>query len=114
MRRRIALCLIAFATSGSVASGFAEESIDASSGLILAPGWQQVRAHCGACHSLRLVTANRGDEQQWLASIRWMQKKHNLWSLPADVEQSILGYLASQYPALEPSRRKNLAPELLP
>ena len=34
---------------------------DETTGLVIAPGWQQVRAHCGGCHSHALVTQQRAD-----------------------------------------------------
>ena len=34
--------------------------IDATTGLIIAPGWENVRAHCGGCHSHALVTQPAG------------------------------------------------------
>ena len=42
------------------ASGVAAQ-VDPGTGLILGEGWELARAHCGACHSYRLVTAQRGD-----------------------------------------------------
>lgn len=85
-------------------------------------GSQLVRAHCGGCHSLRLVTANRASRDGWLHMIRWMQKKQNLWPLDAETEDTILGYLATYYAAdyaadyarIEQPRRPPLAAHLLP
>ncbi len=87
---------------------------DPDTGLIIAPGWQLVRAHCGACHSHRLVTAQRGDRDFWLQTIRWMQRTQNLWELPAEQETAILDYLAGAYAETEWGRRPPLSPQLLP
>ena len=76
--------------------------------------WQLVAAHCGGCHSLQLVTSNRGDRQIWLETIRWMQERQNLWQLDTQTEDQILTYLADNYPARAPRRRKPLAADLLP
>ena len=46
--------------------------------------------------------------------IRWMQKTQGLWQFPADVEATILDYLATNYPPGPPSRRPNLPVYLLP
>ena len=73
-----------------------------------------VRAHCGACHSLDLVTTQRGDREFWLKTIRWMQKTQNLWPLPPDQEKQILDYLAANYADEDRGRRPPLDPELLP
>lgn len=75
------------------------------------PGDALVSAHCGACHSLNLVTQNRGDRAHWQKLIRWMQAEHNLWDLGA-AEEPVLDYLATHYgaPELVP-RRTPLAPE---
>jgi len=36
---------------------------DPNTGLLIAPGWELVRMHCGACHSYKLVTAQRADKE---------------------------------------------------
>ena len=73
-----------------------------------------VRAHCGACHSLDLVTSQRGDRDFWLKTIRWMQKTQNLWPLPPDQEKLILDYLAANYNEEDRGRRPHLDADLLP
>ena len=88
--------------------------IDASSGLIKAPGWETVRAHCGGCHSHALVTQQRADRQTWLDMIRWMQATQNLWQFPADTEAQILDYLAENYPPRPNRRRAPIPASLMP
>ena len=79
---------------------------DADDGpLAEAPGRDLVAAHCGACHSLALVTQNRGDAAHWTKLIRWMQAEHNLWDLGA-AEDDIVAYLAGQYGAPDLSPRR--------
>ena len=99
-------CLVAL-LFGLAAPVFAAELIDA-------PGVNLVRGHCSACHSLSLVTSQRGDAEFWLDRIRWMQKKQNLWPIPADQETAIISYLATNYAETEWGRRPNLSPELRP
>ena len=89
-------------------------AVDEQTGLIKKGAWQLVVAHCGGCHSLQLVTSNRGDRQIWLETIRWMQERQNLWQLDTQTEDQILTYLADNYPARAPRRRKPLAADLLP
>jgi len=89
-------------------------TVDEASGLIVSPGWQQVRAHCGGCHSHRLVTAQRADRQTWLDIIRWMQETQNLWQFDPDTETRILDYLALNYPPQENRRRAPIPPSLMP
>src|SRR5690606_27655526 len=74
-----ALSLLACLLCAASAAGAQE--IDESTGLVRAPGWEQVRANCGGCHSFRLVTQQRADRQTWLDTIRWMQATQNLWEL---------------------------------
>ena len=73
-----------------------------------------VRAHCAACHSLDLVTSQRGDRDFWLRTIRWMQKTQKLWPLPPDQEKLILDYLAANYSEDDRGRRPHLDVDLLP
>jgi hypothetical protein len=88
--------------------------VDETSGLIKSPGWEQVRAHCGGCHSHALVTSQRADRQTWLDIIRWMQATQNLWQFQADTEAEILDYLAANYPPQDNRRRAPIPPSLMP
>jgi hypothetical protein len=88
--------------------------VDAASGLRIAPGWELVRGHCGACHSYGLITAQRGGRDYWLKTIRWMQQTQNLWPLPAAVEAPLLDYLATHYNETDWGRRPALPPALMP
>ena len=88
--------------------------IDAVSGLIKNPGWEQVRAHCGGCHSHALVTGQRADRNTWLDIIRWMQETQNLWQFQPQVETQILDYLAANYPPQPNRRRPPIPPSLMP
>jgi hypothetical protein len=82
--------------------------------LIEGDGDDLVRGHCSGCHSLLLVTAQRGDRAYWLKTIRWMQRTQNLWTLPPAQETAILDYLAEHYAESEWGRRPNLSPLLRP
>ena len=82
-------------------------------GLVEAEGVNLVRGHCSACHSLSIVTSQRGDREYWLGLIRWMQETQNLWQLPREHEDAILSYLAEHYAETEWGRRINLTPALI-
>jgi hypothetical protein len=109
LRTRLLICLIAILP---ISASWAET--DERTGLVIAPGWQQVAAHCGGCHSHQLVTAQRGDETFWINTIRWMQKTQSLWQLPADAEREIVSYLGEHYSESEWGRRPPLSASLLP
>ncbi len=96
------------------APAYAGEAVDPASGLVVAPGWELVRAHCGACHAYQLVTSQRGDAEFWRGTIRWMQKTQNLWPIEPNQERAIIDYLAANYAEAEWGRRPNLAPHLMP
>ncbi len=87
---------------------------DEVSGLIKNPGWEQVRAHCGGCHSLALVTQQRADRNTWLDIIRWMQATQNLWQFEPETEAQILDYLSANYPPSQDRRRPPIPPSLMP
>jgi len=91
-----------------------DPEIDAFTGLKVAEGWEHVRANCIACHSTRLITQQRGNAAQWLAMIRWMQDKQNLWQFEPAVEAAIVSYLAENYPPDADRRRAAIPPDLLP
>jgi hypothetical protein len=86
--------------------------IDPSSGFIIKPGFEMVRAHCTACHSAKLVTQNHMSRERWLSTIRWMQKTQNLWPLPQ--EEEILDYLSANYGERSMGRRAPLPEHLMP
>ena len=88
--------------------------VDEYSGLIKNPGWEQVRAHCGGCHSHALVTSQRADRKTWSDIIRWMQETQNLWQFQPQVEAQILDYLAANYPPQPNRRRAPIPPGLMP
>ncbi len=86
---------------------------DPATGFIIDEHWQLVASQCTVCHSARLVTQNRMNRNGWQATIKWMQKKHNLWSLEEN-ESLILDYLEKHYNITEKAwiRRKNLVHNL--
>jgi hypothetical protein len=94
-----------------VLSGLLCGSVDAETdpvtGLVIAPGFEQVRAQCTVCHSGRLVSQNRADRDGWLRMIRWMQETQGLWPL-GDAEAVILDYLADNYAPRPRGRRAPL------
>ena len=91
-----------------------EAAIDPVTGLIMTGDWEIVRGNCTACHSAKLITQQRGTAQQWLAMIRWMQKKQNLWQFDPGTEGRIIAYLADNYPPGAERRRAAIPPELMP
>ena len=88
--------------------------LDPLTGLRMTGDWQLVRNHCTACHSSKLITQQRGSAGQWLAMIRWMQKKQNLWPFDPDTENRIIAYLAENYPPQAERRRASIPPDLMP
>lgn len=97
-----------------LASSAALADTDERTGLEIAPGWKQVRAHCGGCHSHALVTSQRAGRETWLEIIRWMQETQNLWQFEAAVEKEILDYLAQNYGPRQAYRRAPLPGRLMP
>ena len=87
---------------------------DPVSGLVIDDNWLLIKAHCGACHSTRLVSQNRGSRQTWLDMIRWMQASQGLWQFDQQTETIILDYLAKNYPAPDAHRRAPIPRSLMP
>ena len=104
----VAVSLIALVAHGD------EAPLDPVTGFVMTGDWELVRANCIPCHSAKLVTQQRGTAAQWLAMIRWMQAKQNLWPFEADVEERIVAYLAENYPPESGRRRAAIAPGLMP
>lgn len=91
-----------------------EPEIDSMTGFRKTGDWQLVMANCIACHSAKLITQQRGTAAQWLAMIRWMQAKQNLWQFTPEVEEKIVTYLADNYPPQADRRRVAIPPEMMP
>lgn len=91
-----------------------EPEIDPATGLKATGDWELVRNNCIVCHSTRLITQQRGTAAQWLAMIRWMQEKQNLWQFDPETEQRIVGYLAENYPPQADRRRAAIPRSLMP
>ena len=79
-----------------VVSFKAVAEIDASSGLINAPGFELVKSQCTICHSGSLIVSQRLREKEWVRMIRWMQEEQGLWPL-GDLEEPIIRYLTKHY-----------------
>jgi hypothetical protein len=90
------------------------QEIDDNTGLIKNTGWELVNANCSGCHSIKLVTSNSGNRDEWLATIRWMQATQKLWQFDPVTENIILNYLSENYPQIKSSRRKAIPDELMP
>jgi hypothetical protein len=88
--------------------------IDPVTGFKMTGDWELVRAHCTGCHSSKLVTQQRGTAQQWLAMIRWMQQKQNLWQFDSGTEERIIAYLSENYPPDAARRRAAIPLDLMP
>ena len=88
--------------------------LDPVTGFKMTGDWELVRGNCTACHSAKLITQQRGTAEQWLAMIRWMQKKQNLWQFDPGTEGRIIAYLAENYPPDAARRRAPIPPDLMP
>ncbi len=100
--------------TGTELAAAAEPQIDPVTGFKMTGDWELVRGNCTACHSAKLVTQERGTAEQWLAMIRWMQKKQNLWQFDPATEERIVAYLADNYPPDAARRRAAIPPDLMP
>lgn len=81
-----------------------------ATGLVADEGLNLVIAHCTGCHSAKLVTQNRFNEEGWIRVIRWMQETQNLWDL-GESEEAIVAYLSKHY-APEFAGRRMPLPEV--
>ena len=103
------LLVDAAAVGETVPDSLVVDGIHVASGLVVDDGFIQVKATCLACHSAKLVTANRATRDGWKKMIRWMQETQNLWDLGTN-EDIILDYLAKHYAPDDAGRRPNLPP----
>lgn len=108
------ILIVALSIFSLVDSGFKAQETDTVTELIVADGWQDVRANCTECHSSRLIVQNSGNKTVWESRIRWMQETQGMHDLNPDLEETILNYLAENYGQKEATRRAPLNQYLLP
>jgi hypothetical protein len=113
IRRRPVFVLIMFVFISLSIQAQEKSSYDPITGFVIAEHYEIVRAHCTACHSAKLVTQNRMTRENWLTTIRWMQKYQGLWPLGVQ-ESKILDYLESHYSPIASSRRPPIPTHLMP
>jgi len=112
LSRKLALSGAAILLAGGTVAQ--EPEVDSFTGFRKTGDWELVRANCIACHSAKLITQQRGSAAQWLAMIRWMQAKQNLWQFTPEVEEKIVAYLADNYPPRANRRRAAIPPDMMP
>ncbi|ANV97717.1 hypothetical protein BBW65_02355 [Helicobacter enhydrae] len=92
-----------------------EPKIDPETGLKIAKGFEEVKNNCTICHSANFIVQSKNTKEEWLATIRWMQATQGLWEFDPQTEETILNYLAVNYPQSNTSRRRpQLKPKYLP
>jgi len=84
-----------------------ENGIHIRTGFVDDKGLIETINNCTNCHSSKLVIQNRMSKEQWIATIRWMQKTQNLWDLGRN-EEIIVNYLSKNYAPIKKGRRENL------
>ncbi|MCL2914860.1 cytochrome C [Shewanella corallii] len=85
---------LALTLSGMAAAK--EYPVDPKSGLIMAPGWEQVNYQCNACHTSSIIPQNPGNRKVWRETIQWMVDTQGLWDL-SDTWDPVLDYLSTYY-----------------
>lgn len=108
MKRVIWILLLVGLLLPALAGGADKKPIDPETGLLLAPGFEEVKKTCTVCHAAMLITQNKAERDGWLEMIRWMQDKQGLWQLPPEEEKVILDYLAANYGPTRAFRRAPL------
>ena len=68
-------------TSSEVDDDRIVNGIHVATGLVVAEGFEEVKAMCTQCHSAKLVTQNRASRAGWEEMIDWMQETQGLWEL---------------------------------
>jgi hypothetical protein len=53
---------------------------------------------CTACHSFKIVAAQRMSRDRWDQSLSWMVERHNMPDVQGEDRNKILDYLASAFP----------------
>ncbi len=81
----------------NAAGDSAKPGLDPLTGLVMAQGWELVRTHCFACHSMKTITQSGKDRSNWAKTLQTMQRAEGLYPL-GEVEAEILDYLDKNYP----------------
>lgn len=101
--------------AGGALAATPDAEIDLTTGLVKVGAWEEVRAYCGSCHSVDLVTSQHNSATGWQETIRTMQRSHNMADLPVPTEARIVDYLATHYaPQPRGHRRAPIPAGLMP
>jgi len=87
---------------------------DELTGMRIAPGWEQVRNNCIACHSAQQFLQQSGSRNTWDSIIVWMQQSAGLWPLEPEIRSTILDYLVEFHGPKDATRRPPIPANLLP
>lgn len=87
---------------------------DAFTGMLLAPGWEEVRNNCIICHSAQQFLQQGGSRNTWDSILKWMVLHGGMRPLAPTDRNTILDYLATHYGAKDATRRPPLPAHLMP
>lgn len=96
MKKRLIAASIAITGMMFPVTAAEKYPIDAATGLIMAPGWEIVKAQCNACHTSLIIPQNPGNREVWRDTIQWMIDTQGLWDLN-DTWEPVLDYLSTYY-----------------
>ena len=66
-------------------------------GLPRSTGYEEVATYCSGCHSLEIVMQQQQSEKGWRELLVWMTEKQGMAVLEAEVETTIVDYLAREF-----------------
>ncbi len=96
MNRHLLAASIALTGVFTPVSATEQYPVDEVTGLIMAPGWEMVKAQCNACHTSHIIPQNPGNREVWRDTIQWMIDTQGLWDLN-DTWEPVLDYLSTYY-----------------
>lgn len=101
-----ALCLatvvVAFdplpATEGDAQTKHVRPTEDAPEQYPAHPNRDDAFYFCTACHSFKIVAAQRMSRERWDESLNWMVERHRMPEVKGEERDKILDYLAAAFP----------------
>lgn len=112
--RCIFATLVSLCSLAAIAAAEKDVPLDPATGMKMAGDWELVRNHCVICHSPQTFLQQCGTESTWTAVLTWMQTSGGLWKLDPEVENKIIGYLATHYGPSAAFRRAPIPATLMP
>jgi hypothetical protein len=100
LRGPLAAALVALAGAGLAPAPAAGQDFG---GLPPGEGRTETFAFCTSCHSTQIIMQQGMSRKKWDETLTWMVEEQGMQPMPPDLRETVLDYLAAQFPPARPN-----------